>query len=470
MVFSGAAFLFAFLPLLIGVYYWVPARRTGARNRVLLCASLLFYAWGEPVWVALLVISACVDYICGLALGRLRERGAGAGACRAVLIVSLCANLGLLGTFKYLDFFLESLGLLIGRGLPLPGLTLPIGISFYTFQTLSYTLDVYRGKVGVQRSFDRFLLYVSLFPQLIAGPIVRYSTVEHQLEKRSAGWEDFSYGVQRFIVGFGKKMLLANPLGAIAVQAFGADAALLSPGMAWLGAVCWSFQVFYDFSGYSDMAIGLGRIFGFRFEENFIYPYISQSVTEFWKRWHISLSTWFRDYLYIPLGGSRRGPRRQAFNILLVWGLVGLWHGAAWNFVLWGLYYGVLLVLEKFVWGRAAARLPRPLRHGYTLLLTLFGMVIVNANSLPHIGAYFAAMCGAGSGYLSGAARLISDHAAEFFFAVLFAMPAAKLLGGKLRERPWGEALRLAGLLALFALGAVSLVRSSYNPFIYFRF
>jgi alginate O-acetyltransferase complex protein AlgI len=475
LVFSGAVFLFAFLPLLLGVYYIVPGRFMEARNRLLLVASLLFYAWGEPVWVLLLIVSASTDYVCGRLLGRLQDPGQTGKekARKAVLLASLCTNLGLLGTFKYLDFFLESLGLLIGRDLPLAGLTLPIGISFYTFQTLSYTIDVYRGKVEVQKSFPRFLLFVSLFPQLMAGPIVRYSTVEHQLAQRRVSLDDFSYGIQRFIVGFGKKMLIANPLGAIAAEAFGADAALLSPGMAWLGAFCWSMQVFYDFSGYSDMAIGLGRLFGFRFEENFVYPYIAQSITGFWKRWHISLATWFRDYVYIPLGGNRKGPRRQVFNILLVWGLTGLWHGAAWNFVLWGLYYGVLLVLEKFVWGRAVERLPRAFRHLYTLTLTLFGMVIVNANSLRHIGEYFAAMFGANgpmSGYLGGAARLILDHRAEFLFAILLATPIAKLLGERLRQRPWGEALRLAGLMALFALGVISLVKSSYNPFIYFRF
>jgi alginate O-acetyltransferase complex protein AlgI len=467
MVFSGPVFLFAFSPLLLGIYFAIPKRFIGARNIVLLLASLIFYAFGEPVWVVLLVISASTDYVCGLIIGK---RHAQEKSAKAVLIISLCVNLGLLGTFKYLDFFLSNLGLVIGQSLPLPGLALPIGISFYTFQTMSYIIDVYRGKVKVQRSFLTFLLYVSLFPQLVAGPIVRYNTIENQLRERTVDLDKFSYGIQRFIVGFGKKMLIANPLGAIAAEAFGADASLLSPGMAWLGALCWSLQVFYDFAGYSDMAIGLGRMLGFRFEENFVYPFTAKSITEFWQRWHISLATWFRDYVYIPLGGNRKGPRRQIFNILLVWGLTGLWHGAAWNYILWGLYYGVLLVLEKFVWGKALERAPRPFRHFYTLAFTIFGMVIVNASSLSHIGVYFSAMFGMGSGAMSGAWQLVLDNRIELFCALLFAAPVAKRIGERLGKHTWGEALRLCGLTALFILGVISLVRSSYNPFIYFNF
>ena len=478
MVFSGAMFLFAFLPLLLGVYYVIPRRCMAARNGALLGASLLFYAFGEPVWVVLLILSAASDYVCGRVIGWRRARGTGPRSGKAALIVSLCLNLGLLATFKYLDFFLDSAGLLLGRGLPLTGLALPIGISFYTFQTLSYTLDVYRGKVGVQRSFLDFLLYVSLFPQLIAGPIVRYSAIESQLRGRRADWDTFSRGVQRFIVGLSKKMLLANPLGAIAADTFAADALTLSPGLAWLGALCFTFQIYYDFSGYSDMAIGLGLMFGFRFDENFRHPYAARSVRDFWTRWHISLSSWFRDYVYIPLGGNRRGRGRQIFNIMLVWGLTGLWHGAAWNFVLWGLYYGVLLLLEKFVWGKALERAPRALGHVYTLLITVFGWVIFNAGSLPQIGQYTAAMLGAGSGYYSGALRRLLDYKAELLCACAFSVPLAAGLRGlprKLTEpsprlTAAAEALRLAGLLALFALSAVSVVKSSYNPFLYFRF
>jgi alginate O-acetyltransferase complex protein AlgI len=346
MVFSSFVFLFLFLPIVLLLYYVCPAR---GRNVVLLAASLLFYAWGEPVYVLIMLFSTVFDYTNGRLIAYFSEVGR-KRAAKAVLIVDICGNLGILGFFKYADFLIESVNSISGAGLSLLQIALPIGISFYTFQTMSYTIDVYRGIVPPQKNILTFGTYVAMFPQLIAGPIVQYKSIGAELEMRHTSIADFSDGALRFTVGLAKKVVLANQVGSLAAAIFAAER--LTAASAWLGAAAYTFQIYFDFSGYSDMAIGLGRMFGFHFPENFDHPYTAKSVTEFWRRWHISLGSWFREYVYIPLGGNRRGLAVQIRNILIVWMLTGLWHGASWNFVLWGLYYGALLIVEKIIFSR----------------------------------------------------------------------------------------------------------------------
>ena len=370
MVFSSTTFLLAFLPL-VGILYFICPRKL--RNALLLVFSLLFYGWGEPKYILIMLFSTVFDYCNGLAIGHFRAAGKPKGA-KAVLVVSVVGNLSILGFFKYTDFAITNLNGLLGTAIPALGLLLPIGISFYTFQTMSYTIDVYRGLVPPQRNIIDFSAYVTLFPQLIAGPIVQYKTVAADLENRNReSLAGASAGMQRFVIGLGKKVLLANQMGAVWEEI----AAMSAPSVvtAWLGALAFTFQIYFDFSGYSDMAIGLGRLFGFRFLENFNYPYESRTVTEFWRRWHISLSTWFREYVYIPLGGNRKGLGRQLLNIAIVWFLTGLWHGASWNFVLWGLYFFVLLCIERLL-KKQLSKIPKPVRHVLTLLLILISYVL----------------------------------------------------------------------------------------------
>ncbi len=474
MVFSSMTFLFGFLPVLLAFYFLLPQRFRRGRNGVLLVFSLLFYAWGGLRLLGLMAVSIAVNYCGGLlaAPGRRFRRWAMWGA--------VAVNLALLGWFKYAGFLAENLVLL---GLPVepPEVTLPIGISFFTFQGMSYVLDVYRGEAPAERSPLRVALYIALFPQLVAGPIVRYTTVAGEIASRRETAGDAADGGVRFCVGLAKKMLLANALGQVADAAF-RSRTVLSTAMAWLGALAYTGQIYFDFSGYSDMAIGLGRVFGFHFLENFNYPYLSRSATEFWRRWHISLSSWFRDYVYIPLGGSRCGPARQAGNILAVWLLTGLWHGAAWNFLLWGLYYAALLLGERFLWGRALERAPAALRHGYALFFIVVGWVLFRAESLADVSLMLRALFGisAPGGLGSGEALY---YFKEFRWELLLAVPAALPLKGLLERRlnrraregsrpaaallAWGPP---ALALALLALSAVKLVSSTFNPFIYFRF
>ena len=378
MVFSSTTFLLAFLPLVAILYYICPRK---LRNALLLVFSLLFYGWGEPKYILIMLFSTVFDYCNGLAIGHFRAKGREGGA-KAVLIVSVVGNLAILGFFKYTDFAIDNLNGLLGTAIPALGLLLPIGISFYTFQTMSYTIDVYRGLVPPQRNIIDFGAYVTLFPQLIAGPIVQYKTVAYDLEHRRETLPQASEGLQRFVIGLGKKVLLANQMGAIWEDI----SAMSSPSVttAWLGALAFTFQIYFDFSGYSDMAIGLGRFFGFHFLENFNYPFLADSITDFWRRWHISMGTWFRDYVYIPLGGNKGGLAKQLRNIAIVWLLTGFWHGASWNFVLWGVYFGVLLVLEKLFLLKLLKKLPAALRHVYALLLitlswTLFAFTDISA-------------------------------------------------------------------------------------------
>ena len=462
MLFSSLFFLYVFLPLCVLIYFLCPGIK--AKNTVLLVFSLVFYAWGEPIDLLRMVAVAGANWAFGRLIGRRPER--------KFLTLAVVFNLLCLGVFKYTGFLLENVYLLLGIKAAAPQIALPIGISFYTFQALSYTIDVYRGQVGVQKSFAKFLLYVSLFPQLIAGPIVRYTDIAAQLRERRTTLDDAAAGARRFVLGLAKKMLLANVLGEL-VSAYGAASAP-TVLFTWLYAVAFLLQIYFDFSAYSDMAIGLARIFGFRLTENFNYPYCAASITEFWRRWHISLGSWFRDYLYIPLGGSRVGKGRLLLNLLIVWTATGLWHGAAWTFVLWGLFYAVLLIIEKLALVPVLQR-HRVLGHCYTLLLVLLGFVLFDA---PEVSAAFARigmMFGFGGG-LAGTEALyyLRSYAAVLILAALGATPLPKLLTVKLGQTRAGHAvlsvLEPLMLTALLVVCTAYLVDGSFNPFLYFRF
>lgn len=466
MVFSSIFFVFTFLPVTIAAYYLAPRR---IRNGILLLASLFFYAWGEPIYLFLMLYSIVFNYVMGIDIakkqGRGRKRWAGAGLFFAVLI-----NLLILGFFKYYGFLAENVELLTGRALPGVDLPLPIGLSFYTFQSLSYLVDVYRGKASCQKNILSFGLYISMFPQLVAGPIVQYADIDAQLRERKESLEKFGQGVQYFIWGLGKKVILANNLGAVHEAVTGLSS--LSVLSAWVGVFAYTFQIYYDFSGYSDMAVGLGKMFGFELKENFAHPYCSRSVTEFWRRWHISLGAWFREYVYIPLGGNRAGVLRHIFNLLLVWGLTGLWHGASWNFVVWGLYYGVLLILEKYVLHRVTERIP-VLGTVYTMLLVIVGWVFFFSPTLAAAGAYLGAMFGSGTVGITDDAGMyyLLTSLVLFWLSWIFATPAASRISAGNMEKPNGwTPLLIAAHMGVFFVAAAYLIHDTYNPFLYFRF
>ncbi len=471
MVFSSISFLFVFLPLLLAVYFLLPARLREGRNLVLLLFSLFFYGYGGPRFLLLMLLSIAVNYAGGLlAAPDQRRRRLWTGLVTAV-------NLGLLGWFKYAGFLGANLNR-IWTGLPVPEVALPIGISFFTFQGLSYVLDVYRGEAAPERNPLRVALYISLFPQLVAGPIVRYTTVADEIRNRRETLDAFTDGAVRFLFGLGKKMLLANQLGLLADQVYATRPEFLTTALAWLGAAAYTGQVYFDFSGYSDMAIGLGRMFGFHFLENFNYPYLSQSVTEFWRRWHISLSTWFRDYLYIPLGGNRCAHWKHIRNILVVWALTGLWHGAAWNFLCWGLYFGLLLLGEKYGWGRILERAPAALRHLYAMVLIVVSWVLFRAETLDYAVRFLQAMAGFAQGGLTDGRTTyyLLEFRWELLLAIPAAMPVKSWLQNWLESKSGAAAQALLAwgpkLIALgtFGLSFLRLVSSSFNPFIYFRF
>ena len=465
MLFSSLTFIYFFLPTVL-ILYFVIKNRTW-RNAVLLIASLVFYSWGEPKYVFLMLASTLAAWLCGLAMDRTRERKA---LSRAILIISLVLMLGSLAVFKYLNFFVENLNRIDGIALKVQSIALPIGISFYTFQILSYLIDLYWGKVSVQKSYFRFTLYVSFFPQLIAGPIVRYETVEREISLRHENWDDAVSGMRRFTLGLAKKVLIANNVAAVAVYIYSSNSA--GSAAYWLAAICYTLQIYFDFSGYSDMAIGLGRIFGFHFLENFNYPYISKSVTEFWRRWHISLSSWFRDYVYIPLGGNRVKKQRWILNILIVWTLTGFWHGAQWNFVLWGLYYAVLLLCEKLFWGKALEKLPAAVRWLYTMFIVTVGWVLFDITDFSKLGHVLGVMF---SFTPTSWATLLSGDVSKLFNlafiipGILFSFPIAKKISFGGRSAASAIAANCLYIL-LFALCIAIIMSSSYNPFIYFRF
>ena len=465
MVFSSFTFLLCFLPLTLICYYLV--RGVKARNLVLCLFSLVFYAWGEPVYVLLMIASILLNY----GFGRLLGIWDAPGKRRAVMIAALIFNLGAIGLFKYGNFILDNLGLLLGRSVGRLNFALPLGISFYTFQILSYVLDVYKRKTPVQKSLLNLATYIVLFPQLVAGPIVRYDQVQSELRERRETLDGFIAGAKRFALGLGKKVILANAMAAIADPIL--DAPVLPGGTAWLAAVAYALQIYFDFSGYSDMAIGMGRFFGFHFAENFNYPYLAESITDFWRRWHISLSTWFRDYVYFPLGGSRCSRGRNIFNLLLVWMLTGLWHGASWNFVCWGLYYGLLLTLEKYALHRALEKVPSVIRRVLTLLLVLLGWVIFRLESMDAILRFLRALAvspfaGLGS-YLAGHTEVLSKTA-WLLPAIMGCLPLGKWIQSRVGEKTWYPYLCGAYALAVYYLSLALLMGSTYNPFIYFRF
>lgn len=466
MVFSSTIFLCVYLPLVLLGYYICPKK---GRNLFLLIASLVFYAWGEPKYVFLMIFSILVNYIFGRLMDKHRENKK---RLKLMLVLSVVIDIGLLSVFKYTDFIITNVNAIFGSSFDLLKIALPIGISFYTFQAMSYTIDVYRNDVRVQKNLIDFGMYITMFPQLIAGPIVRYADVQDQLAERSVTTADFSEGVMRFVVGLGKKVLLANQMGAVwsEIYALGGDVSAL---MAWTGAIAYTFQIYFDFSGYSDMAIGLGRMFGFKFPENFRYPYQSVSITDFWRRWHITLSTWFKEYLYIPLGGNRRGLARQALNLLIVWSLTGFWHGAGWNFVLWGLYYFVILFIEKLFLLKALDKLPKFFRHVYALLLIIIGWVIFASDDvsvlLPFLGSMFGANGAIGGmdvyTLLTKAALLVICCIASTELPKKLFLSAA----GAMNEKA-AFTLKSVLTIALLALSMILLIGDSYNPFLYFRF
>ena len=464
MVFSTPLFLFYFLVAVLLVYYLVPLR---LRNGVLMLASLFFYYWGEQDYTLIMLLSTAIDYTHGLLVQRFKERGQDRYA-RMTVVSSVFFNLSILFFFKYWDFLagsLQSIGL---EWMPVLGITLPIGISFYTFQTMSYTIDVYRGDAKAQRSIVSFGTFVTLFSQLIAGPIIKYKDLDDQLGRRTHSLEQFASGISRFVAGLSKKLLIANNLGQLwdACKVMGKDE--LSIITAWLGILAFAFQIYFDFSGYSDMAIGLGRMFGFEFMENFNYPYISKSITEFWRRWHISLSTWFREYLYIPLGGNRCSRGRWILNLLIVWCATGIWHGASWNYLLWGLYFYVLLVSEKLLLGKYLQKLPGWLRHVYVMVLVLISWAIFALEDLSIMGHYLAAMLGFGGLPLVNA---LTGYYLRNYLPILAAAAVASTPMVITRWRRMDSpGLKLTVLLLGLLACTAYVVAGTYNPFLYFRF
>ncbi len=472
MVFSSLLFLFRFFPVVLLLYYAVPKK---FRNLVLLLVSMVFYAWGEPVYVLLMVVSILISWTGGLLVDRFLNEGRETAA-RATLGISVALGLGLLGYFKYSDFILRTISSLSGAQVPLLQLTLPIGISFYTFQTISYVIDVYRGSAEVQTDLISYGAYVTMFPQLIAGPIVQYKTIDKQLRSRQESAQEFADGVDRFMIGLGKKVLLANNAGALWDGIKVMDPGNVPALTAWIGIAAFTFQIYYDFSGYSDMAIGLGHMFGFRFLENFDHPYLSKSATEFWRRWHISLGTWFREYVYIPLGGNRKGKAKQVRNIMIVWLLTGIWHGADWNFMIWGVYYGILLLLEKLVYGKFLKRLPAWVQHIYSMFVVMIGWYIFSYNEISGKLGFLGAMFGRGAGFASGGSiYLLYSNAVLLICLILGSTELPMKAGRKILSKVSGKngseiLLRSLFYTGIFLMSVAYLVGASYNPFLYFRF
>lgn len=476
MVFSSLLFLFRFFPIVLLLYFLAPK---SLRNLILFVSSLIFYAWGEPVYVVLMLFSTLVDYTHGRLVHRFKEEGKIKYA-RYALTSAMVINLCLLGFFKYSDFLISNLNTVLGTNIGLLELSLPIGISFYTFQTMSYTIDIYLGQAKVQKNIISFGAYVALFPQLIAGPIVQYKTIAEQLEGRKESMGQFAEGISRFMAGLGKKVLLANSIGILWDQISVMNFSTLPVVTAWLGAMAFAFQIYFDFSGYSDMAIGLGKMFGFEFLENFNYPYLSTSITDFWRRWHISLGTWFRDYVYIPLGGNRCGISKQIRNICIVWLLTGLWHGASWNFILWGAYFGVLLLVEKFFLYHKMESWPMFLRRTYTLVIVLISWVIFAFDQMDKVKGYLGAMFGGSKVFVNTETMyILSNYFVLFVILIVASTQVPKKLVVKFRS--FMEKRSVAGLytyitmenvylLGVFLIVVAYLVDSSYNPFLYFRF
>ena len=469
MLFPSEIFLFVFLPVVLAVYYIFLRQTKELKNWFLLIASLFFYAWGEPVYVFLMIGTILLNWFYGICIQKVSANKA---AAKTILVLMIATDIGILAWFKYSQFVMLQINRFLHTEFPVPQVVLPIGISFFTFQAMSYVFDVYRGKGKVQYNPMRVGLYISLFPQLIAGPIVRYETIAEQMESRKENWDDFSKGVSRFCIGLGKKVLIANNMAVVADAAF----ALLIQGefqasmaMAWMGAISYTLQIFFDFSGYSDMAIGLGQMFGFHFEENFNYPYIARSVSDFWRRWHISLQTWFRDYVYFPLGGSRVLRKRLVFNLFVVWALTGIWHGANWTFLAWGLMYFVLLTFEKlsgiekkgYWWG-----------HIYTLLFVIIGWVIFRSSGMGNAFTYIKAMFGIGAKgiYDSAVAAYFAQNWIYYLLALIGCFPIIPKLEAKWKDNTAWQAAYGIGVIAALLMSLSYIINQAYNPFIYFNF
>lgn len=464
MVFSSLVFLFAYLPITLLIYYLVPRQ---GRNIFLFIINLVFYGWGEPKLVLLMVFNIFFNYMGGWLVDKYRQD---AKKKKLFLILTCILDIGILAVFKYTGMITETLNLLPFLNIPSLEISLPIGISFYTFQTMSYVIDVYRDDAPVSKSFINFGTYVALFPQLIAGPIVRYKDVAYQLTHRRETLEQFTTGVKLFMVGLGKKVLIANQMGNLTTSVFATTDENGVLG-TWVGIIAYTFQIYFDFSGYSDMACGLGNMLGFEFLKNFNYPYISKSITEFWRRWHISLSTWFKEYVYIPLGGNRKGKKRQIINLLIVWGLTGLWHGASWNFLLWGLYFGVLLILEKFVLKKFLDKLPSAVQHIYTLFIVAIGWGIFYFTDIKDLGAFFADLFNFGNGLIgSQALTLLLSYLPILLAAAIASTPLASNLYNRLKEAKLIWIAEVLFCMIILAVSTASLVNQSYNPFLYFRF
>ncbi|WP_211748223.1 MBOAT family protein [Paenibacillus sp. Marseille-Q4541] len=468
MVFSSVAFLFYFLPIALLLYYVAPQRW---KNAALLLISLFFYAWGEPIYILLLLFSSVVDYLNGLLMERYDHREK---IRRLILVFSLIVNIGVLCFFKYAEFLINSLNGLLGTCFAVLDLPLPIGISFYTFQTMSYMIDVYRRSVRAQRSFVGFAAFVSMFPQLVAGPIVRYDDIDKQLVSRKVTMDLFASGVRRFIIGLAKKVLLANNIGMLWDVTLAGSSELTITG-AWIGILAFAFQIYFDFSGYSDMAIGLGRMLGFDFPENFHYPYISKSASEFWRRWHITLGSWFRDYVYFPLGGSRVGQLRLLLNLFIVWFLTGLWHGASWNFVLWGLYFGLLIALEKLWFGKWLEKVWRPFRHLYLMFALLIGWTLFAIEDMSALQHYLGVMFGfiQTEGINGTNLYYLKTYGMLLLLLAFASTPVAARLAAKLYSRMNSTVMAILEVIVLTILLIAStayIIDDSYNPFLYFRF
>ena len=463
MLFTSISFLYYFLPVVLILYFVVPKK---AKNVILLIASLIFYFYGEPKYIFLMLAEIIIAYFGAILIDKYKNK--------KVLILILTIHLGLLGIFKYADFTIKNINFLFKSQTPLLKLALPIGISFYTFQIISYIVDVYNGKVKVQKSFIKLATYVSLFPQLIAGPIVRYETIENELENRTHSFENFAYGVRRFILGLSKKVLIANMLGELCNDFVSVTEK--SVVFYWMFGISYMLQIYFDFSAYSDMAIGLGRMFGFHFLENFNYPYIAKSITEFWRRWHISLSSWFKDYVYIPLGGNRKGTKILIRNILIVWTLTGIWHGASWNFVIWGLLFGIILIIEKLWLGKLIEKLPTIIRRIYVLFIVMISFIIFNGDSLQNIWNNIIGLFGVNNLPVSNSYTIyyLRNYIIVIIIALIGATPILKNTIEKLKQNNKIEKiiniLEPILLITLLLVITAYLVDNSYNPFLYFRF
>lgn len=466
MLFSSTVFIFYFLPIVLLLYFMSPKKW---RNYVLLIASLIFYAWGGLLYFPLLIFSIVLNYICGLFIDRYGENSV---KKKRVLIISIVLNILFLGIFKYTNFIVDNLNALFHTSIFVVRISLPIGISFYTFQAMSYVIDVYRKDGKVQKNIFNLALYISMFPQLVAGPIVRYQTVDDQINNRTHSFERFNVGLDRFIIGLFKKIIISNTVGELATTIYAMNDESMSVSLAWLGGIAYMLQIYFDFSGYSDMAIGLGKVFGFDFLENFNYPYISKSVSEFWRRWHISLGSWFRDYIYIPLGGNRINPLKIYRNLFVVWLVTGIWHGASWNFVIWGLYFGMFIMLERMFLQKVLNQIPNFFQHIYLLLIVLIGWVLFSQPNLPSTIAYLEMMFGLTDAPLINGYTMfyLKEYSVALILAIIASMPTINIVKRSVKLNGLFLMIKPITICILFFIAIIYMVNSTFNPFIYFNF